>query len=127
MKQVISQTLNNLFSGSDVWITISPHMKNLLDYDLDSTTAENLTRVLQDILLWLSLPISSCRGQCYDGAGSLATGVATTIQQQEPRALYTHCYGHALNLAVQDSVKNHAILRDTLDSVEEMTKLIKSL
>ena len=23
----------------------------------------------------------------------------------EPRALYTHCYGHALNLAMCDSVK----------------------
>ena len=53
------------------------------------------------------------------------TGVATTIQQQEPRALYTHCYGHALNLAVQDSVKNNSILRDALDTVQEMTKLIK--
>lgn len=95
---------------------------------MDSTTAENITRVIQDILLRLSLQISSCRGQCYDGAGSMAgcrTGVATTIQQQEPQALYTHCYGHALNLAVQDSVKNNAILRDALDTVEEMTKLIK--
>ena len=72
--------------------------------------------------------MSSCHGQCYDGAGSIAgcrTGVAMTMQQQEPRALYTHCYGHTLNQAVQDSVKNNAILRDTLDTVEEMTKLIK--
>ncbi len=77
----------------------------------------------------LSLQISDCRGPCYDGASSMAgcrTGAATTIQQQEPRALYTHCYGHALNLAVQDSVKNNAILRDALDTVEEMTKLIKN-
>ena len=77
-------------------------------YDMDCTTAENITRVIQDVLLRLSLQMSNCRGQCYDGASSMAgcrTGVATTIQQQEPRALYTHCYGHALNLAVQDSVK----------------------
>ena len=97
-------------------------------YDMDSTTAENLTHVIQDILLRLSLQMSSCHGQCYDGADSMAgcrTGVATTIQQQEPRAPYTHCYGQALNLAVQDSVKNNAILRDALDTVEEMTKLIK--
>ena len=72
--------------------------------------------------------MSSCHGQCYDGADSMAgcrTGVATTIQQQEPRAPCTHCYGQALNLAVQDSVKNNAILRDALDTVEEMTKSIK--
>jgi len=24
---------------------------------------------------------------------------------EEPRALFTHCYGHALNLAASDSVK----------------------
>ena len=24
---------------------------------------------------------------------------------QEPRALFTHCYGHALSLAVADSIK----------------------
>ena len=53
------------------------------------------------------------------------TGVATTLLQMESRALYTHCYGHALNLVVQDAVKGNSVLRDTLDTVEEMTKLIK--
>ena len=55
--------------------------------DMDNTTAESITQVIQDILLRLSLQMSSCRGQCYDGAASMAgcrTGVATTIQQQEP-------------------------------------------
>ena len=54
---------------------------------LYDTTAENITHVNQDILLRLSLQMSSCRGQCYDGAGSMAgcrTGVAMTIQQREP-------------------------------------------
>ena len=53
------------------------------------------------------------------------SGVATALLLKEPRALYTHCYGHALNLAVQDMVKANKVLRDTLDIVEEMTKLIK--
>lgn len=53
------------------------------------------------------------------------TGVATILLQKEPQALYTHCYGHALNLAVQESVQANLILGDTLDTVEEMTKLIK--
>ena len=55
------------------------------------------------------------------------TYVSNTILQNEHRALYTHCHGHALNLAVQDAVKANVILRDTLDttSIEEMTKLIK--
>ena len=57
-------------------------------------------------------------------AGS-KTAVATNIQAKEKGALYTHCYGHELNLASQETVKNNNILLDTLDTVEEMTKLIK--
>ena len=52
-------------------------------------------------------------------------GVATKLLEKEPLALYTHCYGHALNLAIQETVKSNVIIRDTLDTVEEMTKLIK--
>ena len=36
-----------------------------------------------------------------DGASSMAgcrTGVATTLHEREPRALYTYCYKHALIL-----------------------------
>ena len=32
-------------------------------------------------------------------------GVAKLICDDEPRAAYTHCYGHALNLAVNDMLK----------------------
>ena len=101
-------------------------MKNL--YSLDSTTAQAITYTIQDILLRLSLQLEKCRGQCYDGASAMAgckTGVATKLLQKEPHALYTHCYGHAVNLAVQDAVKTNSVLRDTLDTVEEMRKLIK--
>lgn len=96
-------------------------------HSLESTTA-SITHAIKDILLRLSLQLENCRGQRYDGANSMAgcrTGVATTLLQKEPRALYTHGYGHALNLSVQESVKANVILRDTLDT-EEMTKLIKS-
>ena len=32
-------------------------------------------------------------------------GVAKFIQKEETRLVYTHCYGHALNLAYNDMVK----------------------
>ena len=51
-------------------------------------------------------------------------GVATTLREREQRTLYTHGYRHALNLAVQ-VVKLNIVLQDALDTVEEMTKLIK--
>ena len=95
---------------------------------MDSISAECIIRTIEDILLRSSLSLQNCRGQCYDGASSMAgckTGVSTTILRKEHRALYSHCYGHALNLAVRDAVKTNVIYRDTLDTIEEMTKLIK--
>ena len=52
-------------------------------------------------------------------------GVARQILDVEKRALFTHCYGHTLNLVCSDAVKGCKILRDTLETTREMTKLIK--
>ena len=52
-------------------------------------------------------------------------GVAAKIQQLEPKAVFTHCYEHALNLSVNDTVKKCNIMRDCLDTCYEIIKLIK--
>jgi hypothetical protein len=88
-------------------------------YSLESTSAESIVGTIKDVLLRMNLRIENCRGQCYDGASSMSgvkSGVAVRLMLIEPRALYTHCYGHALNLAVQDSVKHLTIMEDTLDT-----------
>ena len=52
-------------------------------------------------------------------------GVATQILQEEGRALYTHCYGHSLNLAIADTVREIKLPQDTLDTTSEISKLLK--
>ena len=52
-------------------------------------------------------------------------GVAVQILQEEPRALYTHCYGHSLNLACQDVIRSIKPLKNALDLVFELSKLLK--
>ena len=52
-------------------------------------------------------------------------GVAAKIQQLEPKAVFTHCYGHTLNLSVNDTIKKCNIMRDCLDTCYEVVKLIK--
>ena len=52
-------------------------------------------------------------------------GLKTKILNQNPKALFVHCYGHALNLAVQDIIKSVKLIRDMLDTTYELTKLIK--
>ena len=68
-----------------------------------SIKSEALVAVIKDTLLRMNLKIEHCRGQCYDGASSMSgakKGVAKVLFDEEPRAIFTHCYSHALNLAV---------------------------
>ncbi|XP_053398113.1 zinc finger MYM-type protein 1-like [Mercenaria mercenaria] len=97
-------------------------------YLVHSIDAQTLTNVIEDVLLRMNISLSNCRGQCYDGASNMSgakKGVATQLSSREPRAVYTHCYEHALNLAVGDTVKRSKVMRDVLDTVNEMSKLIK--
>lgn len=52
-------------------------------------------------------------------------GVAKQISNEESRAVFSHCYGHALNLAVGDTIKQIKVLKDVFDVIYEVTKLIK--
>lgn len=91
-------------------------------------SADTLVAVIRDILIRMHLSINNCRGQCYDGASNMVgakSGVATQIKKDEPRAILTHCYRHALQLAVGDTVKGINLLRDTLDTTYEISKLLK--
>ena len=57
-------------------------------------------------------------------AGS-RNGLKTQILQEEPRALFTHCYGHLLNLAVADAIKNLSFLQSNIDITFEISKLFQ--
>ena len=51
-------------------------------------------------------------------AGS-RNSVAVKIRSLEPRGVYTHCYGHALN------IKRCSLLQDALDVSKEISLLVK--
>ena len=64
------------------------------------------------------------------GAATMAgckSGVATRINADEPRAIFTHCYGHSLNPACCDAIKKSKPMQDALDTTHEMTKSEVSL
>ena len=97
-------------------------------YSVAQTDAGTITAVITDVFTRLNLPLCKLRGQCYDGASNMSgkrTGVAKRIQELEPRAVYTHCYGHALNLAASDMLKQCAVLKDAMSTSHEAIKLIK--
>ena len=69
-----------------------------------------------------------CRGQCYDGAANMSgrpSGVVSQILQEELRALYLHCMGHTLNLAVQDTCHTIKVMSDTFDTLLEISKAMR--
>ena len=79
-------------------------------HQVDSIKSSIVVAVLKGTILRLNLTMSNCRGQCYDGAANMAevrNGVAAQMCIEEPRALYSHCYGHALNLAASDAIKKN--------------------
>ena len=69
---------------------LSSHKEFIGLHSLTCTTSATITHTIEDILLRLS---DNYRGQCFDGASSMAgcrTGVATTILKKQPLAIYTH-------------------------------------
>ena len=96
-------------------------------YKVDSITADLLTFHIKDALLCLNVQLSQCRGQCYDGASNMSgirSGVSTQITKEKKRAVYTHCYANALNLAIGETIKRFKVCCDALDVAFEISKLI---
>ena len=70
--------------------------------------------VIRDLFTRLNLSFEKLRGQCCDGASAMSS-VAKQIHNIEPRAVFTHCYGHSLNLAASDAlVRADASMEGTL-------------
>ena len=97
-------------------------------YALSAIDAESIVDAMKDTFLRFEIPLTKLRGQCYDGCSTMAgakAGIATKITALEPRAVFTHCYGHALNLSVSDTIKHSSAMKDCLETCFEVVKLIK--
>ena len=92
-------------------------------YQVPDITSATLVSVIKDTLVRMNLSLSSCRGQCYDGASNMAGirgGVSQQLLKEESRALFIHCYGHSLNLAASDAIKGCKVMSDALDTTLEV-------
>ena len=89
---------------------------------IDGVTGEALADQLLKLLQKWQLSGQQLCGQTYDGAGAMAgksKGVAARISEKFPRAVYTHCAAHCLNLCVVKSCSVQEVQRvmDTADSI----------
>ena len=87
-----------------------------------------MVKVIKDVLLRMNISLIKCSTQCYGGCSTVKSKkarVAKQIKDIEKKALFTHCYIHALNLNVGDAIKNSEIIKEALKT-HEIPKLIKN-
>ena len=92
------------------WVSALKYMKILL------VSTKKIFSTIKDVFLRLNLAILKVHGQCYDGASAVSgtkSGVVKKMCDAEPRAVYTHCYGHA---ACGDTIRHCKLMRDALDT-----------
>ena len=94
---------------------------------MEATDTTTLNRVIQDCVTRCALPLSSCRGQAYNGTANMAghlNGVAALFEKEEPKALFVHCMAHSINLCLQECGKQAKVIRDSLSLVQELGNFI---
>ena len=101
-----------------------PHEEFIGLYHIKDIITETIVAVLKDTVLRMNLNLSMCCGQCYDGTANMKK-VTREIKAIEPTVFYLHCYGHSLNLATADTLKQVRPMADTLDHVLEVCKLLR--
>jgi len=122
-KQQLSVTLrwvDDVFSVHEDFVGV---------YEMDAADADAISKMIQDALLRLGLPLTFLRGQGYDGAWVMSgntNGVSARIMQLEKRAVYVHCCAHSLSLTLQDSSRSCPAVRDALDFVREVVNFVQA-
>ena len=102
-----------------------PHVKEcLINFmHLERTNATMISRKILESLSdpSISLDPSNIRGQAYDGASVMSSGmegVQAKIKEISPLALFTHYCAHCLNLSIAASCKPSEV-RNLIDLINE--------
>ena len=91
-------------------------------------SGELLGKAILESLDKVGLDIQKCVEQGYDGApvmSSSAAGAASVLLTKNPRALYTHCASHSLNLCIVDACKVQAI-RNMISTLRQVIRFVNA-
>jgi hypothetical protein len=91
--------------------------------DINDTTGQGLFDVLQNELKNLDLDIDNVRGQGYDNGSNMKgknIGVQKKVLEVNPRAFYSACGCHSLNLALCDMAKNCGKAKDFFGIIQRI-------
>ena len=82
-----------------------------------------LSETLLGAISELKLDINDCRGQGYDGAAAVSgskNGMAAHIIKENPKAIYTHCFSHRLNLSICKTCKIQSVA-NIMEQIKELS------
>ena len=85
--------------------------------------------MLKKVLNDLGLDPQNCVGYCFDGAANMRgknRGVASRLKSICPKAVYVHCHGHRLNLAIQGCLTSVAPLKNCLGVIQSLYCFIEA-
>ena len=98
-------------------------------YATPSTEGQVLYELVKNELSRLELNLDNIVGQCFDGAANMSgvkRGLATRMKECSPKSIYVHCYGHLLNLAIQETMSDVEPLRNALGVIQSIYNFIES-
>lgn len=109
-------------------VTKDGGLYNCQEYFIDflnvqSSTGENLTKVLLTELENLNLEVGNIRGQGYDNGSNMKgihAGVQKRILDMNPKAFFVPCSCHSLNLVVNDAAKTTGSIANYFSIVQEL-------
>ncbi|XP_042043474.1 zinc finger MYM-type protein 1-like [Salvia splendens] len=84
------------------------------------TSSHTLKCAIDDLLVKHNLSLSKVRGQGYDGASNMRgefNGLKSLILQENPYAMYIHCFSHQLQLIIVAVAKGIRVVKDVFSYV----------
>ena len=94
-----------------------------------TTDGETLYQLVKDVINKLQLELQNIVGECFDGAINMSgvnKGLSARMKECSPLAIYVPCYGHLLNLALQDTMTTVEPLRNTLGTIQSLYNFLEA-
>ncbi|XP_025407478.1 zinc finger MYM-type protein 1-like [Sipha flava] len=97
--------------------------------NVHSTTGYDLTNILLDKLNRIGIDLKDCRGQAYDNGANMKgqyKGVQSRIIAKNPRAFFSPCACHNLNLLLGDIAKSSTVAVGFFGTIQRIYCLFAS-
>ena len=98
-------------------------------YSTKSTEGEALYELVKSAITELNLDLKNIVGKAFDGAANMNgvhKGLSTRMEECSPLGIYVHCYGHVLNLALQDTMTQIEPLRNALGTIQALYNFLEA-